>query len=209
MTQEERQERSRRRIFSAAMEEFGAGDYETVTMDRICVSHHISKGMMYHYYANKDELFLLCVEDTFRLLKDYIGEHAQEPDGQNSLETIRNYVMLRKDFVALYPQRRRIFETAVFHPPAHLAGEIDRLYGPVSRFDQGYLRDVVAHMPLRRGIKPENVIRMLAGIEFLARSASRRGLKFPDANAMKTYLDEILDMALFGVLRRDPDVSGA
>lgn len=61
MKQQERQERSRREIFQAAMEEFGAHGYDKVSMENLCTRHGISKGMMYHYYSNKDELFLLCV----------------------------------------------------------------------------------------------------------------------------------------------------
>lgn len=203
MTQEERQERSRQRIFSAAMEEFGAAEYEAVTMDRICANHHISKGLMYHYYTSKDELFLLCVEDTFQKLKDYIEEHVQKPDGQNTMETIRNFFMLREHFIELYPQCRRIFETALFHPPIHLAEEIDHLHEPLTRLNKEYLKAVVAHMPLRQGIKPDSVIMMLEGIEFLIRSSDRRGLKFRDIDEAIAYLDEILDMAMYGVLGGD------
>lgn len=206
MTQEERQERSRRRIFFAAMEEFGAGEYEAVTMDCICANHDISKGMMYHYYSNKDELFLLCVKDTFRGLKDYIEEHAQEPNGRNTMETIRSYLMLREQFIALHPLCRRIFETAIFHPPAHLTEEIGRLHEPIARLNKAYMRKLVANMPLRNGVRQENAIRMLEGIAFLVRAAGRRGLEFPDAGTAKAYLDEILDMALFGLLRQTPDV---
>ena len=46
MTQKERQERSRKEIFQAAMEEFGTNDYDQVTMESICTRHKISKGMM-------------------------------------------------------------------------------------------------------------------------------------------------------------------
>lgn len=205
MTQEERQERSRQKIFSAAMAEFGSGEYETVTMDRICANHAISKGMMYHYYSSKDDLFLLCVEDTFRALKEYVETHAQKPDGQNTTETIRNFFMLREYFIELHPQCRRIFETALFHPPAHLAEEIERLHEPISDFNREYLRDVIAHMPLRQGIRPENAMQMLEGIEFLVRSSGRRGLKFQNINAAIAYLDELLDMALFGVLGQAPN----
>ena len=66
MKQQERQERSRREIFQAAMEEFGAHGYDKVSMENLCTRHGISKGMMYHYYSNKDELFLLCVQDVFQ-----------------------------------------------------------------------------------------------------------------------------------------------
>ena len=39
MKQQERQERSRREILEAAMEEFGAHNYEDATMEGICSRH--------------------------------------------------------------------------------------------------------------------------------------------------------------------------
>ena len=59
MKQEERRERRIREIFSAAMEEFGTNGYENVTMDSLCTRHGLSKGVLYHYFSNRDELFLL------------------------------------------------------------------------------------------------------------------------------------------------------
>ena len=57
MTQKERQERSRKEIYQAALEEFGTYGYDKVNMERICGNHGISKGMMYHYYSNKTSCF--------------------------------------------------------------------------------------------------------------------------------------------------------
>ena len=42
MTQKERQERSKREILQAAMEEFGNYGYEKVTVESICSRHGIS-----------------------------------------------------------------------------------------------------------------------------------------------------------------------
>jgi len=205
LTQEERQERSRQRILSAAMEEFGAAAYETVTMDRICANHEISKGLMYHYYTNKDELFLLCVKETFRLLREYLEQHANKPDGEDPWSIIRHYFMLRERFIIQRPECRLIYETAVLHPPPHLAEETDRLYEPISNFNQSYLREVVARLPLRPGIQPEKAMRMLKSIGYLMRIAGRQGIELPKVESIKKYLDEILDMALFGVLRQAPE----
>lgn len=79
MTQQERQARSRAKIFEAAMDEFGTQPFEDVTMDAICSRHAISKGMMYHYYTSKEALFLLCVEHTFRALGALSGKAAAPP----------------------------------------------------------------------------------------------------------------------------------
>ena len=45
MTQKERQERSRKEIYQAALEEFGTYGYDKVNMERICGNHGISKGV--------------------------------------------------------------------------------------------------------------------------------------------------------------------
>ena len=64
MKQEERKEKSKEEIYQAALEEFGTYGYDNVSIEQICNRHGISKGMMYHYYSSKDQLFLLCVERT-------------------------------------------------------------------------------------------------------------------------------------------------
>ena len=131
MTQKERQERSRKEIFQAALEEFGTRGYDNVTMDSICGRHGISKGMMYHYYSNKDELFLLCVQDTFQALKAQIERDAAELSGQSSFDSIKNYLLIREYFFQLHPKRKLIFENAMLRPPKQLAGQIRALHAPL------------------------------------------------------------------------------
>ena len=109
MTQKERQERSREEIYQAALEEFGTSGYDNVNMERICGNHGISKGMMYHYYSSKDALFLLCVERTFAELKDYVEQHAELLDGQDTLNDIREYFLIREHLFPAEPQRENDF----------------------------------------------------------------------------------------------------
>ena len=68
LTQEERKAHSKELILSASMHEFGAHGYASVTVDSICAKHGISKGMLYHYYSGKDDLFLLCANQVFHEL---------------------------------------------------------------------------------------------------------------------------------------------
>ena len=96
MTQAERQKRSKEEIYQAALEEFGKADFEAVTMDSICLNHSISKGMMYHYYANKSELFLACAQEIFRELNDYLRHEAEALEDQPAFEAIKHYFLLRE-----------------------------------------------------------------------------------------------------------------
>ena len=96
MTQKERQERSRREIRRAAMEEFGSRGYEAATVDGICGRGGISKGMLYHYYTGKDALFLLCVGDMFRGMAEYVGQAMEEGGVDSGRSCIRRFFSLRE-----------------------------------------------------------------------------------------------------------------
>ena len=99
MTQKERQERSRKEIYQAALEEFGTYGYDKVNMERICGNHGISKGMMYHYYSNKDELFLLCVERTFQELRAHVERDMAHLSGEDTAAAVKPMRRLNQEFI--------------------------------------------------------------------------------------------------------------
>ena len=156
MTQRERQEHAKKTIFQAALAEFGAQPYDTVTMDRICSRHGISKGMMYHYFSSKDELFLLCVKELFQSLQAYIQEESTQIQKENSHAAIRQYFMLRERFFAREPAWEVIFESAMVHMPEHLRADILELRRPVREMNRRFLQEVIAEMSLRPAVKAEH-----------------------------------------------------
>lgn len=204
-TQKERQERSRNEIFNAAMEEFGKQAYDKVTMECICSNHGISKGMMYHYYSNKDELFLLCVKDTFNALKNYVESEISDIIHLNTVEAIEKYFMLREHFFENYPKRKCIFESAILHTPKHLSDEIQMLHEPLTKVNRSFLEKIVTQMPLRKGLEADKVMRYLESVEQVLQSVIycyKGSGSSGDIHGIFEYATEILDMALFGVLRQ-------
>ena len=197
MTQKERQERSRAEILQAAMEEFSVRDYNQVNMEGICSRHGISKGMMYHYYSSKDELFLLCVQDTFERLREYVQEEGANVKGVRVSERIKNYFLLREYFFQAHPERVRIFENAMLRPPEHLLEQIKTLR------EQSMIRSV----PLRPGLDQDAAVRYLESAEPVFRAVVLRyqaEKPTQDFHTMLEAVEEVLDMALFGVFRSEP-----
>lgn len=74
MKQAERQARSRKEILEAALDEFSCQPYGAVTIDGLCARHGISKGMFYHYFKNKESLFLSLVGQVFQGLAAYLSQ---------------------------------------------------------------------------------------------------------------------------------------
>lgn len=209
MKQQERQECSRQKIFRAAMEEFGQNNYDKVSMESICAKHHISKGMMYHYYSNKDDLFLLCVEDTFRLLQDYVEQGIKSSESAAYAERIQGFFEIREYFFQQYPMQKCIFENAMVHTPKHLEKEIQKLHQPIKEMNKCFLESVVENMPLRPGVEKQNAMQYLESMEYLLPVVIRSGgfMAQPDLHAMFTNVKEKLDMMLFGIIRQDAAIS--
>ena len=167
MKQEERRERRIREILNAAMEEFGANGYENVTMDSLCARHRLSKGVLYHYFSNRDELFLLCVESVFRDLRVYLEQKIAMPTEQSVAKSIRDYFFCREDFFRTRPLERNVFENALLHPPKHLRERIRALRRPLQEINQTFLRRTVPLLPLRPGLDAAEAIRYFESVESL------------------------------------------
>ena len=107
MKQEERKEKSKEEIYQAALEEFGTYGYDNVSIEQICNRHGISKGMMYHYYKGKDDLFLASVSRVFKDLNDYLESKLPDFKEMDSIEAIKSFLMARECFFQNSKKRRK------------------------------------------------------------------------------------------------------
>lgn len=80
-----------------ALIEFAKHGYSASSVNAICANQCISKGIIYHYFNTKDDLFLACVEECFTLLTNYMKETIQLKPGeiQNQLS---EYFTARSSF---------------------------------------------------------------------------------------------------------------
>lgn len=208
MKQRERQERSKQGILCAAMQEFGENDYDKVTMESICTKHHISKGMMYHYYSNKDDLFLLCVEETFRALYTCVEQALRDSETQEYVDRIRQFFVIRECFFNQHPWQKRIFENALLHTPEHLEQTIYDLHRPIKKMNQRFIDSIVDHIPLRPGVEKQKATKYLESMEYLLPSVmkSQAYKTQADLHTLLKFAQDMLDMMLFGIVQHTDTV---
>ena len=65
MKKQEKTQKTKERILAAALQEFGTKSYDTASINSICEIGKISKGLIYHNFKGKDELYLLCVKKSY------------------------------------------------------------------------------------------------------------------------------------------------
>ena len=205
--QAERRQNSRREILCAAMEEFGASGYGGVSIEGICTRHGISKGMMYHYYRGKDELFLDCVRQVFEGLREYVERQAPLPAPEDALTALFEYFMLREDFCEGKPDAKRVFEQAVFSPTKALERQISELRAPLREANRRFFRQVLSCAALRPGVTPGRAARYLESLDEVFWPmivCYRQPGSGQDLEAALAATGELLDMALFGIAGGQP-----
>ena len=81
LKREEKNALTRQRIVDAAMEEFAHKGYERASLNEACAGRGFSKGIIYHYFRDKDELYLLCVQLCFDEMTAALQQAAQTLQG--------------------------------------------------------------------------------------------------------------------------------
>ena len=157
MKREEKNALSKQKILDAAMEEFSRRGYEGASLNTVWAEKSISKGIIYHYFKDKDELYLLCVKSCFDAFTAYLKTASDSLTG-----TVRNrlqdYFNARLRFFSENPEYLGIFIDASFHPLEKLLPQISTLRQEFDTLNTSVLTELLKAEPLRPGLSVELVV---------------------------------------------------
>lgn len=189
---------TKERILNAAIIEFGTKGYDAAKINNICSENSIPKGLIYHNYKNKDDVYLHCVEAVFRTYIGYMQENGAE-------EGLHAYMELRCSFFSGNPDRGRIFFEAVLRPPAHLAIIIKGLRLDLDQFNLNIYRREIGRMTLRDGVTEQEAVEYYSIMQemfngYYGMSAEK---DFTDiVAAHENKLGRMLDFMLYGIVKK-------
>lgn len=156
MKQEEKNRKSREHILEYAFEEFAEQGYQGASVNTICAAGRISKGLLYHYYADKDALYLACVEKCYQeltaALSDVLDVGTVTPD---------RYFEVRLNFFALHPMHQRLFCDTVVNPPRHLLRELKACRASFDELNETMLTAILEKERLAPGLSIPDAIAQL------------------------------------------------
>lgn len=205
MKKEEKTKLTREKIIRSAIAEFGTKNYDSASLNTICTENHISKGLIYHNFKNKDEIYLVCVKKSFDELTEYLKN--SDTGSSDILEEIRNLLKARQDFVQKNPYYGHIFFCSVLMPPRHLLKEIKE----VRRNYDAYLKErytcLLGNMELREGVEVERAVEYLMLFQDMYNGFFRE--KACESNELnkviethETGISELFDLLLYGIAKK-------
>jgi AcrR family transcriptional regulator len=160
MNREEKNELSKEKIINACIKEFGTNEYVAASLNNICKNNNISKGLLFHYYKNKEELFLLCAERCFQDLSKYLEENFQWR-GKGINEELNSYLNKRFEFFKEYSYYNQIFISAVFNPPEGLEEDIKAIKKVLDDTNKKFLSKILEDSHLKDNIDKNTALNMI------------------------------------------------
>lgn len=200
MKKEEKTELTKKKILSAAIEEFGTNGYQGASLNAICQAG-IPKGLLYHNFKNKDALYLSCVEWCFQSLTKCL----REAQIGNDLE---KYMQVRMNFFREHKMEAHIFFDAVLQPPEKLYPEICMLKKEFDELNRGFYREMMSSLQLREDVSYEDAMRYFTMMQemfnhsFSCQNYGTMSLS-DKIEIHERDLPKILDLMLYGIARRD------
>ena len=202
MKREEKNQQTRRRIMDSALAEFAQQGYGASSVNTICAAEGISKGIIYHYFKTKDDLYLACVEECFGRLTEFLKANTPE---QGSVEAqLEGYFSARVDFFRAHPVYQPIFCEAVISPPMHLTVDIQARKQAFDDLNITILENLLRPLPMRPGVTIAEVVDTFRRFQdFINANDQTSGMSTREFSLRDRRCKKALDILLYGVIARE------
>lgn len=191
---------SKDKIIAAAIDEFSKKGYNGFVVNELCKQGGISKGVLYHNFSGKADLYLLCARESFKKAMDIIkGEESTVP-------TLEQYMERRHQFYKAYPKHSRIFFEVMVATPQDIKVELEPYKQMFEELNEQVCLNLLSTSNLKEGIQQEEALTYLRFIQDLFRSYYFNYTEKEDmdivAVSYEKKLQTVLHWMIFGILEK-------
>ncbi|CAG7626615.1 HTH-type transcriptional regulator BetI [Paenibacillus allorhizosphaerae] len=113
------------RILNAAMKEFAQKGYKNASTNEIVTEANISKGLLFHYFNNKKDLYLYLYDYILDMLIREFFEKIRW-DENDILMRLRHYSELKIEIIKKHPEMFNFTLSAYLEQSAEIKHELNR-----------------------------------------------------------------------------------
>ena len=147
-------ERTRKTLLDAAIREFADKGYGGARIDNIAKRAGLNKRLLYHYFGDKDALYLAVLESAYISIRS--AEHGLNLENEDPVVAIRKLVQFTWDYFLAHPEFLSLLGTENLLRARHLKKSkvIFKLHTPLNSLISTIIRRGTASGQLRKGLDP-------------------------------------------------------
>jgi len=154
---EEIRKGSRQKILDAALEVFAQQSYHSSTVGAIAKSAGVSKGLLYNYFKNKDEvLHELMVGMMDSLMSEFLPIKA---DGKLTDEDVKNFINIGIDLVLAKPYYWKLYFSVALQPEV-----MTKVFDKMMEKAQPYMNAMTEYFRDKGYENPEVMMRYISAV---------------------------------------------
>lgn len=112
------------RIINASIKEFAKNGYDKASTNEIVKEAGISKGLLFHYFQNKKQLYFYLYEHMIDILMEKILEEV-DWDEKDIFIRYRQMALLKLDLFKVYPELFNFVKTIYSETSPEVKGDLD------------------------------------------------------------------------------------
>lgn len=153
-------EEKKKRILYASIEEFAINGYDKASTNSIVKKAEISKGLLFHYFGSKKNLFLYVFDYCANhLISGYYSRRKDEP--KDIFERFMWYSVLKIKIINQEPLMSKLVFSAVSNMPKELIRELTEKYNTLFAKYMPLIMEDIDTSQFRDDIDPQKAIELI------------------------------------------------
>lgn len=149
-------------IINACIKEFAEYGYKDANTNRIYKEAGVSKGLIFHYYGSKENLFILAVERCIgKALKDF---EQISIDDLNFIDSMIAYNEAKAKFFMQNPAYYKILTQAFFNAPENLKERLAVRYSEIYSLSMRIFSELFEKVKLKKDVSKEAAMQAVMAI---------------------------------------------
>ncbi|MEH7155464.1 TetR/AcrR family transcriptional regulator [Neobacillus drentensis] len=149
------------RIINAAIKEFADKGYDRASTNEIVKEAGISKGLLFHYFQNKKQLFLFIFDYCYELIIDefYKKINLQETD---FFMRMRQAIMVKVEMLAIYPDIFKFIQEIFLEESPEIKVEFDKKKAELTHINIEKAYEGIDFSKFREDVDLKKMIKMIS-----------------------------------------------
>lgn len=147
------------KIVEKSIELFSQHGYEGTSISDISKKTQMSRGILYHYFKSKEELYLYCAKLCIETHRTYLNDHLN--DQLTGKEAVLDLLRFKLQFFEQYPEFRMLFYHVITQKPIHLANELCEIRKTLKEENRQVLMTALTGVKLGHGVTIEDALNFI------------------------------------------------
>lgn len=148
------------RIINAAIKEFAQKGYNNASTNEIVKEAGISKGLLFHYFQNKKQLFLFLFDYCYEIIADefYKKINLMETDFFNR---IRQAVLIKMELLTKYPDIFKFIQDAYMEDSTEIKVELEKKIKGLNDTNIGKIYEGIDVSKFRDDVDVQKILKII------------------------------------------------